>query len=359
MVPLSERRRRTQQQQRVVQMSNTSGISRAERVVRRRQADGSFKEYRYPAYAPPSGPTEPPPGDTLGDLIDRYQRSSLWRGMKESTHRNKICCFRYLAKLTREPLAKITRRILLDNVEAVAEAHGDGAGLNFAKHVMALFSFAQDKEWIDLNPAQRIAGDLEFGEFPAWSEAEYQQAIGWTALPERLRRALVLARWTAQRRADLIKMDWYHLWTDPKGAGWITVKQEKKSTKKKAAPEMQVPVARELAAELKAWRAELKVVDRQGNPTGPILLTDAGLPWRGGNLSVQLSNHLEKIPGFNPRLNIHGLRKFALTDLAERGAPVHVLKAFGGHETLQMVQHYTKGADQMRGAHMVRQLLDN
>jgi integrase len=350
MVPLAERRQRMQQQ-RVMQMPRKSG--RAERVVRHRKPDGTVVEYRYAAYnadeaAKPANLRTP---DSFGALIDRYERSPLWRKFKPGTHKNKLACFRQLIGLMNVSLRDITRRVLLEQVEAIAEASGEGAALNFAKHMHALFAYAESREMIDVNPARKLGEGLAYGEFPAWTAEQYQQAIDHPIMPERLRRAIVLARWTAQRRADVVAMKWSSIVADKDGE-WISLTQQKTDKK------MMIPVAAALAAELKAWRADVKVVDRHGNPTGPILLTDAGAPWNPNNLSVQMSNWLEKIPGFDTHLNIHGLRKFALTDLAERGASIHVLQAFGGHETLQMVQHYTKTASQRRGADTVRQLLN-
>jgi integrase/recombinase XerD len=44
----------------------------------------------------------------------------------------------------------------------------------------------------------------------------------------------------------------------------------------------------------------------------------------------------------------HGLRKTRLTALAEAGASVHQIAAWGGHLTLAEVEHYTRAADRRR-----------
>lgn len=335
-------------------MPKKSTKARAERVVRYQRADGTVVEKRYAAYDPRRSArnSRRQADDTLGDLITAYERSPKWRGFNEATKRNKVACFAHLSGMWNVPVRDFTKRVLLEQRDAVAEARGDGAALNFAKMIQALFAFAEDREWIDVSPAKNLGKDLTYGEWPAWSETEYQQAIDWPEMPERLRRAFVLARWTAQRIGDLVRIGWQDITRDPNGDGWINLTQQKTGKK------MRLPIVVALDAELQRWRAEATVVDRHGNPTGPLLLTDAAQAWQTTNLSAQASNHLEKIPGFNPRLNMHGLRKFALTDLANRGASLHTLQAFGGHDTLQMVQHYTKTADQIRGAQQVRTLLN-
>jgi integrase len=44
----------------------------------------------------------------------------------------------------------------------------------------------------------------------------------------------------------------------------------------------------------------------------------------------------------------HGLRKAALTRLADAGCSVHEIAAISGHKSLKEVQHYTEKADQAR-----------
>jgi integrase len=49
-------------------------------------------------------------------------------------------------------------------------------------------------------------------------------------------------------------------------------------------------------------------------------------------------------------LVFHGLRKAAAVRLAEAGCSTHEIAAITGHETLAMVELYTKGAEQKRRA---------
>ena len=44
----------------------------------------------------------------------------------------------------------------------------------------------------------------------------------------------------------------------------------------------------------------------------------------------------------------HGLRKAALTRLAQHGATTHEIQAVGGHKSLREVAHYTAAVDQSR-----------
>ena len=78
--------------------------------------------------------------------------------------------------------------------------------------------------------------------------------------------------------------------------------------------------------------------------------TDAGVPWRGGNLSFQLSKALAKIPDFPTHRNVHGLRKLCATILTQAGCSTHEIGRVTGHRTLAMIQHYTDSVGQQASA---------
>ncbi len=137
-----------------------------------------------------------------------------------------------------------------------------------------MWAYAVDYDWpVTPAVAARLLRDLPVGEWPAWTEAEADLAV--QHLPERLRRAVILARFTGQRRGDLIAMRW----SDYDGQT-IRVVQEKTGQR------LVIPVVPELQAALESWRPS--VVDlSSGKPVGTILVTDAGEPWQASNLSAR------------------------------------------------------------------------
>jgi integrase len=60
---------------------------------------------------------------------------------------------------------------------------------------------------------------------------------------------------------------------------------------------------------------------------------------------IKVPEGQEELP---PNLNIHGLRKLAASNLAEAGCSTKEIAAITGHETLAMIELYTKSADQKR-----------
>jgi integrase len=312
-------------EQRVERVSRKSS-PKAGRVVRYRLKDGTLRVKRYPPYQPK---VEVATGDTLEHLIRAWERSPEWAKLAERTRAQYTTYTQHLASMLNVDARRISRRELLDLRNAVREARGDGAAVGFARVVSALFSWALDNEWIEHSPATRLHKGLAKGHLPAWSQTEADTAI--RRLPEHLRRAVVLALYTGQRRGDLIAMQW---------SAYDGVKL--RLTQEKTDRPLVIPALAELRAELDAWK-------RSASSTY-ILTNKFGRPWRDSNLSKQIGEALSGIPGFPVGRNIHGLRKLAAANLAEAGCTTKEIAAVTGHKTLAMVQLYTESADQERAA---------
>lgn len=300
------------------------------RVVRRTLADGSVKEYQYARKAKVLTQRVAP--GSVDALIGAYKRSPEWAALNRSTQANYTIYLRDVADLGAAPVAEVRRRTLLALRDAIAGARGVGASTGFLRASSALFGWAVDRDWIEHSPATRIKA-LAGGHLTAWTAAQADAAA--SALPEPLRRVVVLARYTGQRRGDLVALTW---------SAWdgsaLRLKQQK------GGGALVLPAHPALRAELDAWKV--------GATSTHILTTMHGMPWQAKHLSYQLPLELDRI-GL-PRLGVHGLRKLAATSLAEAGCSAHEIAAITGHRTLAMVQLYTQSADQERlaGAAIVR-----
>lgn len=294
----------------------------AGRVVRRRLADGTIKEYRYAPYRA-KRPTADP--NSLDALIRQYRRSPEWDALKPHSQQMYNTYLRPLEEIGHLPVQSINRREILTLRDAIAFGRGPGAASGFLQAASTLFKWAVSRDWITHNPAHGIER-LPGGEFRAWTRAEADQATA--SLPEHLRRVVILARYTGQRRSDLCAMTWAAF-----DGTAIRVKQEKTSE------QMVIPCHPALIVELRAWRRDTNAVT--------ILTNTQGRPWVPQHLSHALPTALARL-GMPRDLNVHGLRKLAATELADAGCSIHEIAAITGHRTLQMVQHYTRTADQRR-----------
>jgi len=292
------------------------------KVVKRKLADGSTKEYSYRRTRARKRQQAP---DTMGALIVAYRQSPDWTGLRDSTQKNYNYYLRHLEEYAETPAREMKRRDLLDARDAIAATSGRGAANVFMRVSTTLFNWARDREWVEHSPVDRVKA-LQGGHLTAWSVAEADH--GAKVLAEPLRRAVILARYTGQRRGDLIAMTWADI-----ADGEIRVRQQKTGAA------LLIPIHPALRVELAQWR--------EARTSTHILTGARGLPWTANHLTQTLTLALPSA-GLRQGLNIHGLRKLAAAELASAGCSTHEIAAITGHRSLAMVQLYTASASQHR-----------
>jgi len=292
------------------------------KTVRKRLADGSVRTYEYARTKPVAVKH---PVDSLAMLIEAYKRSPEWDRLSDARKKKCALYFKRLSGFGDCAATDVKRQHIRAVRDAIFSTGKPGAANGFVNVVSALCSWGIKADWLEHNPARSI--DLiPGGHLPAWSQAQADQAIA--ALPEHLRRLVLLALFTGQRRGDLCRMAWTHY-----DGERIRVTQGKTGTP------LVIPVHPTLKAAMDQWprRATTILVNSRGRPWSPNRVTDG------------LRKALGRI-GFEPGRNVHGLRKLAATNLAEAGCSAHEIAAITGHRSLAMVSLYTKGADQERMA---------
>lgn len=305
-------------------MKKLSGTPQDVKIVRKRLADGSVKEYVYPKRRKEEAPRGPAAG-TVAGVLRQYIGSPEWAATRPSTKRNRRLYLIELERIGNAPIKELRRREILSIRDALARTRGTGAANQFIQSTSAFLSWALNREWVEANTAARI-GMLPYTPLPAWTKEMVRDAI--RDLPEHLSRVVTLALFTGQRRGDLCKMRW----ADIDGRS-LHVVQEKTGT------ELWIPMHPVLVQAMSTWP---KTSDH-------ILTGLRGGPMTKFNLTRSMNDAQEKgiiKAGFN----VHGLRKLAATLLAEAGCSTHEIAAITGHKTLKMVEHYTRSVDQKRMA---------
>lgn len=304
----------------------SSTLSSKERVVRRKLADGTIKEYRYARK--PTRSLEHFADNSLAALIVAYRRSPEWSALRPNSRAHYSRYLRHLEDAWHRPLAAVTRKLLLDMRDAVALGWGPSAANCFIQTASAVFAWGRNRGWVEYSPLDR-APRLPGGHFPAWTMD--QVAVALTAFPEALRRVVTLGLYTGQRRGDLIAMSW-----GAYDGSVITLRQIKTGTP------LVIPAHAALRTELERWKM---------NRTSTLILTSPrGLPWSGTHLSTSLAAAVRDA-GLPAGLNVHGFRKLAAANLAEAGCSTHEIAAITGHQSLSMVSLYTASA---RQTHLAR-----
>lgn len=299
------------------------GRKPAKKRVKKRLADGTIRIYEYDR-TKPDAQYIGPGSDSIAMLIEDFQRSPEWNALSESRRRNYVIYLRPLSKLGRYRISEL-RRANVIGIRNEIFADKPGAANGFVGTVRALFGWAIQNDRTEYNPGTNIK-PLAGGHLPAWTQAMADRAIA--ELPDHLRRVVLLALYTGQRRGDLVRM----AWSNYDG-------QRIRLTQGKTRTSLAIPVHPVLKAAIDGW-------DRQAVT---ILVNARGRPWRADSMSAGLRYALDVL-GFPADANIHGVRKLAATNLAEAGCSAHEIASITGHRSLKMVSLYTASADQERMA---------
>lgn len=163
--------------------------------------------------------------------------------------------------------------------------------------------------------------------FENWSEQEIAAFEAMHPIGTKARLALALLLYTAQRRADVIRMGRQHI-----RDGVLHTRQQKTGTA------LAIPVFAELAT----------VLDATPSDNLTFLTTDRGQPFAPEGFSRWFRRCCNEA-GL-PNRSAHGLRKAACRRLAEAGCSAGEIAAISGHASLREVERYTKAADQARMA---------
>jgi integrase len=173
--------------------------------------------------------------------------------------------------------------------------------------------------------------------YHCWTEDEIGAFEAQHPIGTKARLALALGLYTAQRRSDAVRIGRQHI-----RDGVLTVRQ------KKTGATLAIPVHPTLAAIIAASPA--------GHLT--LLTTDGGKSYDPNIFSNEFRSWC-KAAGLPQRCVFHGLRKAALTRLADVGCTTHEIAAISGHKSLAEVERYTKRADQAKLARAAMERIAN
>ena len=309
------------------QQSPKSG--RSQKIVRVKQKDGTIKVYSYDRDKPAVKPPAVTDVGTIRYYIRQWQASPEWRRYKPATQRNYETYLRKLTDISALPLKSITKAHVYQLRDVIAEASGNGAATVFKRVMSAFLAWCEERSYVDYNVARSVKS-LPGGELPTWDKDQADRAQqSW---PRSLARTVILARFTGLRRSDLIAMRWSQIVDDT-----IHVTLIKRKTGDDAQT-VAIPVHPTLSEHLATWRSGSEYV----------LTNDAGDPWRCDLLTDAICYRC-KADKFRDKsgrlLSLHGLRKLAITSLAEAGCSTQEIMAITGHSTLAMIEKYTRQAN--------------
>jgi integrase len=275
---------------------------------------------------PKIGASRTRPG-TIDDLVARFYTAAFpaLAPTTKKTYRNVIEKFR--ADHGDKPVASLKRehvRAIVTKLEAKP-----GAANKMLRTMRMLMRFAIDERMRADDPTfgvKKVRRASEEG-FREWTEAEVAAYQTRHPVGTKARLALDLAQYTAQRKADVIRVGPQHV-VHIDGSAMLRIKQQKTGA------ELLLPILPPLAASLAA------------TPKGHLcfLVTEKDTPFSDAGFGNWFRDRCREA-GLQG-VSLHGLRKVALRRLADAGATDQQLMAWGGHKTRSEVTRYTRGASQ-------------
>lgn len=172
--------------------------------------------------------------------------------------------------------------------------------------------------------------------FLTWDEAQVAQYRARHPLGTRARLALELLATTGLRRSDVVRLGRQHVKN-----GVVSIKTQKTGS------QVDIPVLPEMQVALDAMPPSASLT---------FLITEAGKSFTAAGFGQWFRHRCDEA-GIAKGYAAHGMRKYAATQLAERGATAHQLMAWFGWKTLAEAETYTKTANRKKLALAAASLL--
>ena len=265
---------------------------------------------------------------SLAALIKDYKQSDEYLSLKPKTQADYARMLDRFSTIDGFPAEAIKRRHIRELRKNLA---GKGRSQQlFSQVASLLFNFGVDNDYCDVNPAARMKRHDRAKAFKAWTDEDCN-AFEQSGPAQHLLTAYMLARYTGQRRGDVLKMT-----RNAYSAGSIKVRPTKTERHADDNEQLWIPAHSRLREYLDALpkTALLFVVDAKAQPLLEGTFTKE-FRWALDAAGLQ-------------GLNFHGLRHTAGRALAEAGCSEKEIMAVLGHRTSAMVQKYTKAARQRR-----------
>lgn len=252
---------------------------------------------------------------TFTELCDQWEASKKFKGYAAGTKKlYRISIDHVKRALPTAPAGEIAHediRLLVDAME-----DRPGAANSVIRTLRSLYKWARSKNLVENDPARNIE-EMEVGEHEQWKEEVLAAAL--KAEEPRVRLGVHLLFFTAQRIEDVVRIR-----KEDIRDGVLHLTQQKTGM------DLEIPVHRDLAAELaKHSHGGEHVIEgsRKGRSLHQGTLRDDIQDW------VKKHTGADVVP--------HGLRKNGVAKLLEVGCSTGMVSAISG-QSLKMVEHYAK-----------------
>lgn len=272
-------------------------------------------------------PAEPAPTQyTLQWLVDKYQQSAAFKGLRESTQRARG---NVLKSICRTGGKMIVHQIDRKAIAAGRDRRADTpfAAISYMKIMGYLFEWAVDAGFAKENPVRGVKKPkVKTDGFKAWTAEDLEKFYDTHADGSQARLAMDLLLFTGLRRSDIHKLGPQHVNGDV-----IEFRAGKNDET------VYIPIHPTLKTAIDGFKA---------NHMAFLVTPVHGRPFKSGPSFGNWFGEMCEKAGVDGRA--HGLRKTLAQILAESGNSNSELKARFGWRSDAMANHYTRKADKKR-----------
>lgn len=275
--------------------------------------------------APPALGATVERANTFGWLIARFKDSGAWTASSAATKRQRENILKTVAAGSGQwPISSITKAVVVKGMDRRSAT--PAAANNYLKTLRALFRWAVGADMADVDPTRGVMKiSYKTNGHAPWDDVDVGAFERRWPIGTRERLALAIFVNTGLRRGDAARLGRQHI-----RDGVITLRTEKTGEM------IIIPVRSELQAIIDASsRGDLALV--AGADGRPMTKESFG-NWFGDAC---------RAAGLRGK-SAHGLRKYAATYAAERGATEAELDAIFGWSGGKMASHYTRSANRAR-----------
>jgi integrase len=285
------------------------------------------------AYASALAGIENRSGKALADgsiaaMIRDFKKSPEYTRLGSKTQRDYARHLDHLGLAIGPFQAADVRRSDLIKLRNKIAVKGDRTADLFVSVVSRCFRIGMDLGYVETNPAAEIGRINTAESYVPWTAAQ-RTAFESSNPPQHLYVGYMLSLWTSLRLGDVLRL----ARTCYDGAGFVTGHTKSNRLSGKAL-QSYLPAAAQLRTFLEGQEF-----------AGVLFVTTAdGRRLSERRFSQEFRGWLDGL-GLKD-LHFHGLRVSTATALAEAGASGKEIAAITGYRSMQMVEHYTKGAEQ-------------
>lgn len=283
------------------------------KIVRRKLADGSIREYRYEKRV--KRPRKSTGG--LRTIFNAYSASPEFRRLCKEWRDRKLWLFNLIEhRLGWMTLAELEERKARQKFYELRDSYADlpHRADKMMQALSSALSWAYDRGMIGYNHAHRIGALAEPREkITFYDDAAHARLVA--ELPDEMRHLYLFGLYTGARRADVARLEWAQIDSD----GWLTFTPSKTSRTSRIDVALPTRV-------LKPFAALLKEMPRKG----PTILTQLnGESWNLFNLSIRWRRQMVKLDMVGMRFQ--DVRHTTATQLVEAGCTEAERGAVLGH----------------------------